>query len=227
MQQSSATPQFFSDYVSSLTLSGQRFETFYGHVNSAQDCKLLVEQCIAGKLPLLSNNNCVDSKQLRIRSGTVIVFEEGAIKIFRDGGKWSLSRSRGRFLMYREIEQITSKNFQQIRQSYKEPAEFQTSGLRPNTRLVVNGLVKRTATVMGSNGKSFRIVAYFYPKDVDPLNPRAHLDTPSKLALRKTTPLVVCRSPTPEFVLKSHNSSPTIVPLSPAPESERSTPHLQ
>ncbi|KAJ3073825.1 hypothetical protein HDU98_000567 [Podochytrium sp. JEL0797] len=220
-------PSFHTDYVSPLEQSGTLFETFHGFVNTAEDCRILVQQCIHGRLPLLTNESC-QSSSLRIRSGTVLVFESGTLKAFREGGKFSYSRARGPFLLYREVEHITQRNHSRSHRhkGYPESPMFHTTAVRPNTRVVVNGLVKRTAAVVGSNGVSYRVVSYFYPKDVDALNPSAYLKTPSQIPqfhLQLPTPFIT-RSPTPEFVVKSHMSpSPRLEhALSPSPESRAS-----
>ncbi|ORY53883.1 hypothetical protein BCR33DRAFT_711221 [Rhizoclosmatium globosum] len=210
------TEQFESDYVSPLTTSGKFFESFYGVVHSMDDCKILVEQSIQGNIPLFTAKQ--SASPLRIRSGSVLVFEESCMKSFREGGKWSCSRSRGPFLMYRE-------NFNQVhKRSYRESPEFKTNGLRPNTRLIVNGLVKRTASVIGSNGINYRVISYFYPKDVDAANPAAHLKAPSQIpALSR--PVSVVRSPTPDFIVKSHSQA--MSPKSPSPDFIPPSPPVQ
>ncbi|KAI9326320.1 Gti1/Pac2 family-domain-containing protein [Obelidium mucronatum] len=125
-------------------------ETYYGFVKSKHDAMLLVEACIAGELQPL-NVTPVDLTELRIQSGTVIVFGECTSHMqmirWRDGGKWSPSRINDRFLLYREVCATTTNDL--IHPVGNEVSRFTNVNTRPSTRLVPHGFAKRTISVFG------------------------------------------------------------------------------
>ncbi|KAI9330860.1 Gti1/Pac2 family-domain-containing protein [Obelidium mucronatum] len=139
---------------------------------------------------------------------------------WRDGGQWSASRISGAFLLYREIESIgkgISKHQRhgqeagsmfgtKLRPNTRFPngltlnrpdtnertdsEMFSTTSLRQNTRLINNGMAKRTISLTGSDGNRYRVISYFYPSDVehlykkqDPIGGRTPetLNTPSQM----------------------------------------------
>ncbi|KAI9330880.1 hypothetical protein BDR26DRAFT_871079 [Obelidium mucronatum] len=143
------------------------FETFYGFIKTRQDAETIVEACVQGILrPIHDLSVSCD--------GTVICFSEssavsgvgvgecGQKMRWRDGLNWSSSRISGPFLLYRQVES------QQWPQKVQErDSLFSTTSLRANTRVVVNGLAKRTMAVVASNGVKYRIINYFYPYEVE------------------------------------------------------------
>ncbi|KAI9344591.1 Gti1/Pac2 family-domain-containing protein [Obelidium mucronatum] len=146
-------------------------ETFRGFVKNKNDAKILVEACIAGYLfPL--NVIPVDLSCLKLQSGTVIVFSESTshtqMMRWRDGAKWSPSRVNGQFLLYREVESSKVPSTTSTDMS-QESSRFNTPVPRPGTRLVVQGFAKRTISITGSDGHNYRVISYFYPKDVSHL----------------------------------------------------------
>ncbi|KAJ3297348.1 hypothetical protein HDU79_003963 [Rhizoclosmatium sp. JEL0117] len=142
------------------------FETFRGFCKNKHDAQILVEACVAGYLfPL--NVIPVDLSAMRLQSGTIIVFAESTshtqMMRWRDGCRWSPSRVNGQFLLYREVESTKKPPSTAI---VEESTRFNTPVPRPNTRLVPHGFAKRTISVQGSNGQNYRVISYFYPKDI-------------------------------------------------------------
>ncbi|KAI8610434.1 hypothetical protein BC830DRAFT_1145796 [Chytriomyces sp. MP71] len=87
---------------------------------------------------------------------------------WRDGERWSPSRIHGQFLLYREV--TSTRHDSNVRNELPETCtRFNTSGARPNTRLVPNGFAKRTITLTGSDGNRYRVISYFYPHDISHL----------------------------------------------------------
>ncbi|TPX59130.1 hypothetical protein CcCBS67573_g09107 [Chytriomyces confervae] len=93
-----------------------------------------------------------------------------------DGIHWSPSRAFGPFLLYRQVELTNTNEPHPIGPKYApkrvqsnvaalEPT-FSARTLKPNTRLVENGLTKRTITLKGSDGQKHRVVSYYCPDDV-------------------------------------------------------------
>ncbi|KAJ3380698.1 hypothetical protein HDU84_005644 [Entophlyctis sp. JEL0112] len=146
-----------------------QFETFYGFIEDPLDALHVIEGCINGTLKAF-NGGPMDMARTSIRSGTIIVVPDTNLKIrrWRDNIKWSASRAYGPFLLYRQTENATAspsasdsesnlpvqENHMQI--GGLEPA-FSSKTLKPNTRLVKNGLTKRTITMKGSDGNKYRI----------------------------------------------------------------------
>ncbi|KAI9349215.1 Gti1/Pac2 family-domain-containing protein [Obelidium mucronatum] len=141
-------------------------ETFFGFIKDRLDGFLLIEACIAGELKPLQSVPL----HINIRSGTCIVFAEDVThnqSRWRDGKRWSASRINGPFLLYREIEPSnlgTRKVTPKTESSY---SRFDTTSFRPNTRMALNGLAKRTVSLIGSDYNRYRVINYFYPADVE------------------------------------------------------------
>ncbi|TPX58907.1 hypothetical protein CcCBS67573_g09124 [Chytriomyces confervae] len=142
-------------------------ETFYGFIKDTLDASLLIESCIAGThapvkdIPFGFNT-------LPLRSGSVVVFAESSAQSlrmrWRDGWAWSSSRIHGAFLLYREVEPSTSRT---IHPQIETSQLFTQAAAKPNTKLIPNGMAKRTITLRGSDGNRYRVISYFYPNDVE------------------------------------------------------------
>ncbi|ORY48601.1 hypothetical protein BCR33DRAFT_39684 [Rhizoclosmatium globosum] len=148
-------------------------ETFFGFIKEPMDALLIVEACIRGILVSVDKVPSESSEVFHIRSGSIVVFQESS-KRWRDGRKWSPSRVHGPFLLYREVE--PTKRAPEPRKSKPthildtripglEPTySFKT--LKQNTRLVPDGLTKRTITLKGSDGIRHRVISYYARDDV-------------------------------------------------------------
>lgn len=88
----------------------QEFETFYGYISSATDALILLDACRRGLMHTLKERprrpltaTSTNPNDMVVRSGTVVVFEEAGtrMKRWRDGLKWTPSRIKGAFLIYR------------------------------------------------------------------------------------------------------------------------------
>ncbi|KAI9330623.1 Gti1/Pac2 family-domain-containing protein [Obelidium mucronatum] len=156
----------------------QKYETFFGFIEDAMDALLVMEGCTRGLLQRFPGNG-IDMANVKIRSGTVIVVsEEGTdVKRWRDGFKWSPSRSFGSFLLYRQVEagpNDTAEINTQLKYASRrvgshiaaiEPT-FSSKTLKSDTRLAENGLTKRTITLRGSDGLKHRLISYYVAEDV-------------------------------------------------------------
>ncbi|ORY19919.1 hypothetical protein BCR33DRAFT_730682 [Rhizoclosmatium globosum] len=125
-------------------------ETLFGFIKDPIDASIVAEAVDTGKLPLTSLN-------CQIRSGVV--------PGWKDSRMWSPSKSIGRFLLAREVEQIPQHQSQPT--SQPSPNRGNQFNLRPGTRLVEqNGLAKRTITLTASSGTRYHIISYFTPQDI-------------------------------------------------------------
>ncbi|KAJ3281773.1 hypothetical protein HDU79_010509 [Rhizoclosmatium sp. JEL0117] len=141
-----------------------RVETFFGFIKDPLDATLLVEACVQGLLKPVTT--ITGSTCSNIRSGTTIVFLESSADNsrlrFRDGRSWTSSKLSNGFLLYRETESdkvpVDKRNLQRRDKS----TLFSSSNVRNGTRLVVNGLAKRTISLTGSDGNRYRVINYFF-----------------------------------------------------------------
>ncbi|KAI8828891.1 Gti1/Pac2 family-domain-containing protein [Chytriomyces cf. hyalinus JEL632] len=148
-------------------------ETFYGFVKEPTDALLIVEGCIRGIL-ISTDKTPIDlEEEIPIRSGSIVVFEESS-KRWRDGRRWSPSRVHGPFLLYREVEP-TSTGPEPRKSKPTHILDTRIPGLEPtyscktlkqNTRLVEEGLTKRTITLKGSDARRYRVISYYARQDV-------------------------------------------------------------
>ncbi|ORY51130.1 hypothetical protein BCR33DRAFT_713042 [Rhizoclosmatium globosum] len=122
------------------------FESYYGAILNRDDVTLLVEACIAG----LATSFTTVPRKVQVRSGSVVAFrerEDGAR--WRDSNRWSPSKVQGCFLQYQEVE------------------------VGPwGKRIKTDGLIKRTLTVIGSDGGRWRVIGYFRQKDLGKVRSR-------------------------------------------------------
>ncbi|ORY26282.1 hypothetical protein BCR33DRAFT_726411 [Rhizoclosmatium globosum] len=141
------------------------FETFHGFVRDVADAVILIEACIRGILTPFNGG-----RGIAIRSGSVVVFPEGTGHITRwtDGERWSSSRSHGPFLLYREIESDRGETKELIEEEVIPGLEppFNERSLKVNTRLVANGLTKKTISMTASDGLKYRVVCYYNRDEV-------------------------------------------------------------
>ncbi|KAI8827619.1 Gti1/Pac2 family-domain-containing protein [Chytriomyces cf. hyalinus JEL632] len=148
------------------TLEKTNHETFYGFIHDRVDALILVEACVQGILTPMTEIP-IGMSLTSIRSGTVIVFAESTAQVlrmrWRDGGQWSSSRISGSFLLYREVESTTTQT-PATPPTLEKNSLFITTSLRPYTRILPNGLAKRTISVAGQR---YRVINYFYPSEVD------------------------------------------------------------
>ncbi|KAI8831467.1 Gti1/Pac2 family-domain-containing protein [Chytriomyces cf. hyalinus JEL632] len=186
-------------------------ETFYGFIKDTLDASLLIESCIAGMhapvkdIPFGFNT-------LPLRSGSVVVFAESSAQSlrmrWRDGWAWSSSRIHGAFLLYREVEPTTSRT---IHPQSETTQLFSQAAAKPNTKLIPNGMAKRTITLRGSDGNRYRVISYFYPNDVEylynkPTSPQqqqqqqqqhAHFPVPSRIPAFQRYQQKICMQQAP------------------------------
>ncbi|TPX56797.1 hypothetical protein CcCBS67573_g09314 [Chytriomyces confervae] len=148
-------------------------ETFFGFVKEPTDALLIVEGCIRGILTSTDKTPIDLEEEIPIRSGSIVVFEESS-KRWRDGRRWSPSRVHGPFLLYREVEP-TSTGPEPRKSKPTHILDTRIPGLEPtyscktlkqNTRLVEEGLTKRTITLKGSDARRYRVISYYARQDV-------------------------------------------------------------
>ncbi|ORY38137.1 hypothetical protein BCR33DRAFT_720849 [Rhizoclosmatium globosum] len=155
------------------------FESFYGFIEDPMDALHVIEGCVRGVLKPFSGSS-IDMARVNIRSGTVIVVPDNSIHVrrWKDNARWSPSRAYGSFLLYREIEDIPVDNQADLSPKSlvkRSSSAANITGLEPSysektlkegTRLLKNGLTKRTIALRGSDGRKYRIVSYFNSKDI-------------------------------------------------------------
>ncbi|KAI9324092.1 hypothetical protein BDR26DRAFT_926138 [Obelidium mucronatum] len=159
-------------------------ETFFGFVRDKSDASILVEAVISGRLQAVSHFP-TEPGGLPFRSGSLIVFCESKRVRWRDGGLWTTSKASGDFLLYREVCPDDGALPSEL--EVEDSLVFTTPNVRPQTRLVPNGMAKRTITLMGSDGLRYRVIGYFRPRDVEHYYrqttqvPLVHLPLPSDI----------------------------------------------
>lgn len=123
------------------------FETYFGFIESVSDAERVIGAVKQGQLRqtfvrLSQRDQCL------IRSGTVIVWEEGlsGIQRWTDGRTWSASRFQDEFLIYQEL-----------------PPKPGSSKPRPFD----GGLRKRAISILDREGKRYHLTNYYYPKDAE------------------------------------------------------------
>ncbi|KAJ3387767.1 hypothetical protein CcCBS67573_g07737 [Chytriomyces confervae] len=166
-------------------------ETWFGFIKEKKDAQILVDACAANLLTPIRELSPSTSSTLEIRSGSVIILQETSTTPaqktrWRDSFSWSSSRISGAFLLYRQVEPSSTavKNHTVVQR--EKSSLFITTSVRGNTRLIPNGLAKRTITLTAqSTGEKFRVISYFYPHDVEQFYSRkvlhqGFLQTPSQ-----------------------------------------------
>ncbi|KAI8384192.1 Gti1/Pac2 family-domain-containing protein [Blakeslea trispora] len=155
-------------------------ETFYGYIETTQDCLLIFEACKRNMLPRIARRLQEKERQL-VRSGSIFVFDEkeSGIKRWTDGRIWSPSRIMGNFLVYRElnkkhnakqpIRKLTSDSPSRssLDQMYfQRTRERQLVGsLSEHYNFKEDGLIKKTMSVV-IHGSPLHLISYYYPDDV-------------------------------------------------------------
>ncbi|KAJ3024051.1 UNVERIFIED_CONTAM: hypothetical protein HDU68_008339 [Siphonaria sp. JEL0065] len=143
--------------------------TFHGHIKEEIDAKVLIEACVHGEMEVLNTSKI--PPRVTIISGTCAVFQEGVsngmLQRWRDGLSWSSSRIQGQFLLYREV--TPGKEPSLVPNLEPASSPFANTVVRGNYTHVPNGLAKRTITAQGSNNVKYRVICYFFPKDVSHL----------------------------------------------------------
>ncbi|KAJ3291830.1 hypothetical protein HDU79_001995 [Rhizoclosmatium sp. JEL0117] len=138
---------------------------------------LIMEAVVDGRLSCLdvAKLGSVSALKNEIPSGTVLVFREtgggNQMVRWRDIKMWSPSRPQGAFLLYREVEPHTQTTY--VDNPVEQGSRFLNVALRGNRRFIPNGLCKRTIGLTGSDGNKYRIINYFYERDVE----RCHVDS--------------------------------------------------
>ncbi|KAI9335969.1 hypothetical protein BDR26DRAFT_865461 [Obelidium mucronatum] len=151
-------------------------ESWFGFCRERIDAQILIEAVISGKINPICDLPPGCSAP-NVRSGSVIVFQEGATQTlrvrWRDSKQWSSSKVSNSFLLYREVIPTTqaiatgSTTNSPPRYNERHNPLYTATSVRPNTKLVPGGLAKRTISLIGSNGAKYRVINYFYPGHVD------------------------------------------------------------
>lgn len=87
-------------------------ETFNGLISTTTDALRVFDLSRKNLLPRV-RRRFTDSERVKIRSGSVFIFEEeeSGIRRWTDGRLWSPSRILGNFLIYREIEKCHNNSY--------------------------------------------------------------------------------------------------------------------
>ncbi|ORY53888.1 hypothetical protein BCR33DRAFT_711226 [Rhizoclosmatium globosum] len=162
-----------AEYEATEPQEAIQVESYFGFVKETVDAYFLVEACVAGVLSCIKDVRMLESP-LRIRSGSVLVIADNELQQkWKDAKNWSIPKKDGSFMLSREIQSpgcttpITHRERSKL---------FTTNALKPGTKLLPNGLAKRTVSMNGSDGKRYRVISYFYPCHVQ------HLYTDKKSA---------------------------------------------
>lgn len=77
--------------------------TYHGYIETVQDALILFEACRLGRLQQAKVRLSPVDRSRFICSGSVFVWDEGqtGIRRWTDGRRWSSSRPRGNFIIYR------------------------------------------------------------------------------------------------------------------------------
>ncbi|KAI9330875.1 hypothetical protein BDR26DRAFT_1011208 [Obelidium mucronatum] len=157
------SPSRSDEFKPTSTAEPVRIETYFGFVEKTVDAYFLVEACVSGTLPCVREP--IRQPMLPVRSGSVIVFEltdnDKKMK-WNDGKQWSIATKEGSFVYTREVEPTNSKVHARATQREKSNL-FVSCKVRPDTKLIPNGLVRRCISMNGSDGKRYRVLSYFYP----------------------------------------------------------------
>ncbi|KAJ3265699.1 hypothetical protein HDU77_004229 [Chytriomyces hyalinus] len=129
-------------------------ETFFGFVKEPTDALLIVEGCIRGIL-ISTDKTPIDlEEETPIRSGSIVVFEESS-------KRWRVEpTSTGP-----EPRKSKPTHILDTRIPGLEPT-YSCKTLKQNTRLVEEGLTKRTITLKGSDARRYRVISYYARQDV-------------------------------------------------------------
>ncbi|KAI8610613.1 Gti1/Pac2 family-domain-containing protein [Chytriomyces sp. MP71] len=143
----------------------KKIETWFGFVKDPEDAQMLVNACVQGALKCAEDMPLAGNRTEPLRSGSVVVFCENSESMrvrWRDGLNWSCSKISGRFLLYREVV-IGDTPVPQQRERH---SNFIVQNVRKDTKLIPNGLAKRTISLVGDDGRRYRVINYFSPTDV-------------------------------------------------------------
>ena len=177
--------------------------SFFGHVACTMDAMILVEECVAGRLPLVLRRPNASERLSIIRSGSVFVYGEKAsgIRRWTDGIRWSPSRLLDVFFVYRELDRpfppgdgkrVLKGRYQvcDARQTHRQRNEAHhmtdADTEEVQRRLVgslidaypfkLGGLVKKATTITVSQ-MAYHLVSYYTVDDVVHQKP----STPSQM----------------------------------------------
>jgi hypothetical protein len=90
--------------------------TYNGYIDTMLDALLVFEACRLGILEYTKQRPAAADRAKYIRSGSVFIWDENqtGIRRWTDGRRWSSSRPRGNFIIYRELcNSITSQSSDQ------------------------------------------------------------------------------------------------------------------
>ncbi|KAJ3114610.1 hypothetical protein HK100_001611 [Physocladia obscura] len=132
-------------------------ETYFGFIKDRQDAILIVEACVQGQLkcmPVYKYTN------FNFRSGSIVVITQKSYGItssirWRDGRHWTTSKLNEGFLLYRETAPL-QKGFSSPQFPIEKFPLFTAGSLKSNTKLIPDGMAKRTISLTGSDGNWYR-----------------------------------------------------------------------
>ncbi|RKP06379.1 Gti1/Pac2 family-domain-containing protein, partial [Thamnocephalis sphaerospora] len=141
-------------------------ETYHGYLDTALDALLLLEACRQQVLPYVTNR-LDEAQRADIRSGQIFVWDQEATGIQRwtDGRRWSSSRPRGNFIIYRELCDDSEIAAAHARKQAGDSAVLTSAGLRIPVK--AGGLIKRALSVTTSDGSHFHLVSYYRVDDYE------------------------------------------------------------
>ncbi|QPG97142.1 hypothetical protein C2857_005851 [Epichloe festucae Fl1] len=151
--------------------------SWQGYIASTTDALVAIEAYLVGLIDGIPRRPRYAEHHSLIKSGSVLIFEEGpsGIKRWTDGLKWGPSRVLGNFLIYRELDDSSNP----IRKTTTRPKAARSGRKRSGGMAVANvagsfgdwyqfkqdGLVKKTISVL-VQGRTVHLVSYFTMEDI-------------------------------------------------------------
>ncbi|OLY81698.1 cAMP-independent regulatory protein pac2 [Smittium mucronatum] len=159
-------------------------ETYFGYIESTNDCLLIFEACRLGILKCVQRR-LSDDERVQISSGSIFVWDEedSGIKRWTDGKSWSPSRVNGCFLSYHELDGKKSLSSRDRSDSYDlsgssptpqnkvgsydvDSSQWDDSSYSNSSSFKKTGLIKKALSVFTSFGNKLHLICYYRKEDV-------------------------------------------------------------
>ncbi|KAJ3061864.1 hypothetical protein HDU98_002251, partial [Podochytrium sp. JEL0797] len=134
------------DHIKDVT-----FETYRGFIEDPMDAQYVVEGVILNRFVAFEGDS-EEMNRIRVRSGTVIIETTDPNEPNPD-----LDENPD------ELSSSLASHFGSLTGLFPT---FSPRTLKPNTRVIKNGITKRSITVKGSDGIKYRVVSYYLAADV-------------------------------------------------------------
>ena len=138
-----------------------------GSIKSLSDALLVIEGCRQGLLSTV-DKRLEDLERNAIRSGSCFVFceQDSDIKRWTDNRKWSPSRVKDRFLMYRELEFSKAPAIHSNKAEKRGPKKLSKDDYWVKGS---GGLIKKTLTALFDTDRVYHLISYYSNENIDNL----------------------------------------------------------